>query len=434
MQIKGNVRMSAVHEILKDIEIPNMIAMTQEFPRPKIEEVRASVIQELRKPEICGRIASGMKIAIGVGSRGIANYQLIIKTIVDEIKEKGAVPYIVAAMGSHGGACEEGQREILSGYGITEENMGCPLKIGTDTKVIGETEEGLPVQIDAYAAEADGIVIVNRIKPHTAFTGPYESGLMKMLAIGLAKQPGADYCHSRGFGKMAQMVPKFGTAIIRFSNLLFGIGIVENSYDETCVLKAIPAEKIGEEEPELLKAAKANLSHILLPKADILVVHEIGKNISGDGMDPNVSGTFATPYASGGVDVQRVAVLNITEESHGNTIGWGMADMSTQKAFDRFDKDVTYPNTLTCRVTQVSKIPMIFDNDQLCIKAAIKTCADIDVKRPKIIYIKNTLHMSKIMISEALIDEAEKLENARLEGDCGPLEFDEMGNISRDYF
>lgn len=264
--------------------------------------------------------------------------------------------------------------------------------------------------------------------------GPYESGLMKMLAIGLAKQHGADYCHSRGFGQMAKMVPMLGKAIIEHANILFGLALVENSYDETCVIQAVAAEKIESVEPELLKMAKKNLSHILIPKADILIVHEIGKNISGDGMDPNVSGTFATPYAQGGIEVQRVAVLNITEESHGNTIGWGMADVSTQKAFDKFDRDKTYPNTLTCRVTQVSKIPMIFDNDEECIKAAIKTCADVDVENMKIVYIKNTLHMKKLMISEALLTEVESIDNVALAGEFAPLEFDENKNIKKDYF
>ncbi len=404
------VKMSVVSEILRNVVIPPMAPVSQKFSSEKIDDVKAAMEEELKKPEIKNRIRPQMKIAIGVGSRGISNYSLIIKTIVDVLKKYGAEPFVVASMGSHGGASIEGQTEILKGYGITEENIGCPLKIGTETKVIGEVQ-GLPVQIDAYAAEADGIIIVNRIKPHTAFMGPYESGLMKMMAIGLAKQHGADYCHSKGFGKMAEMVPMFGKAIVQHANILFGVALVENSYDETCIIRAILGEEIEKEEPELLKIAKRNFSHILLPKADVLIVHEIGKNISGDGMDPNVSGTFATPYAHGGIDVQRVAVLNITEESHGNTIGWGMADVSTQKAFDKFDRDKTYPNTLTCRVTQVSKIPMIFDNDEECIKAAIKTCADVDMEHMKIIYIKNTLHMKKIMISEALVKEAENTEN-----------------------
>ena len=427
--------MSTVSRLLQDVKLPRMIRMEQTFSRPIIEKVEEEVKKEIHKPEVWDRIQPGMKIAVGVGSRGIANYRQIIRTLVDEIKAAGAHPFLVAAMGSHGGASEEGQREILKGYGITQETMDCPLKIGTATKVIGKTEEGLPVQIDAYAAEADGIIVVNRFKAHTAFTGPYESGLMKMLAIGLAKQPGADYCHDRGFGHMAEMVPLFGKAIIRFSSLLFGVGIVENAYDETCILQAIPAEKIEEEEPKLLLKAKENMSRILIPSTDVLVVHEIGKNISGDGMDPNVSGTFATPYASGGIKAQRVAVLNIAQESHGNTIGWGMADVSTKKAFQQFEPEKTYPNSLTCRVTQVSKIPMIFANDRECIQAGIKTCSDIDRKQVKIVYIKNTLHMKEIWISEALIEEAAKLDQALLVGEPEELRFDEEGNLkAEEYF
>lgn len=426
--------MSAVSDILKQVTIPGMVRVKQSFPRPRIEDVEAAVLAEFGRPEIAGRIKAGSRIAVGVGSRGITNYQLIIKTIVDELKRMGARPFIVASMGSHGGATVAGQEEILSGYGITEEALGCPLCIGTETQVIGATEDGLPVQIDAYAAKADGIIIVNRIKAHTAFMGDYESGLMKMLAIGLAKQAGADYCHAKGFGHMAETVPKFGKAIIRNSKLLFGVAVVENAYDDTHIIRAVPAESIAQEEPGLLLEAKANMSRILIPEADVLIVHEIGKNISGDGMDPNVSGTFATPYAHGGIKAQRVAVLNITEESHGNTVGWGMADVSTRKAFDRFDMDKTYPNSLTCRVTQVSKVPMIFKNDEECIKAAIKTCADVDIDHMRVVYIKNTLHMKEIMVSEALVDVARSIPQAEVCGECEPLKFDGQGNISSSYF
>ena len=331
--------MSAVSDILKQVTIPKMVRVKQSFPRPRIEDVKAAVLAELKRPEIAERLKPGKRIAVGVGSRGITNYQLIVRTIVDELKRIGAKPFIVASMGSHGGATVEGQTEILAGYGITEEAMGCPLCIGTGTQVIGTTQDGLPVQIDAFAAQADGIIVVNRIKAHTAFMGDYESGLMKMLAIGLAKQAGADYCHAKGFGHMAETVPKFGRAIIQYSKLLFGLAIVENAYDDTYIVRAVPAESIAQEEPKLLLEAKANMSRILIPEADVLIVHEIGKNISGDGMDPNVSGTFATPYAHGGIKTQRVAVLNITQESHGNTVGWGMADVSTRKAFDSFDMD-----------------------------------------------------------------------------------------------
>ena len=255
--------MSAVSDILKQVTIPKMVRVKQSFPRPRIEDVKAAVLAELKRPEIAERLKPGKRIAVGVGSRGITNYQLIVRTIVDELKRIGAKPFIVASMGSHGGATVEGQTEILAGYGITEEAMGCPLCIGTGTQVIGTTQDGLPVQIDAFAAQADGIIVVNRIKAHTAFMGDYESGLMKMLAIGLAKQTGADYCHAKGFGHMAETVPKFGRAIIQYSKLLFGLAIVENAYDDTYIVRAVPAESIAQEEPKLLLEAKANMSRIL---------------------------------------------------------------------------------------------------------------------------------------------------------------------------
>lgn len=426
--------MSAINTILDGVSLPKMAPVRQLFSTDHIADVPGNLLEELGRDEIRTRIKPGMRIAITAGSRGVDNYLSLMRTLVEFIKSQGAEPYAVAAMGSHGGATVEGQKQILDGYGITEENLGCPVKIGNATKRIGVTKDGLPVQIDAYAAEADGIILMNRIKTHTAFHGKYESGLMKMMAIGLAKQPGADYCHERGFGVMAEMIESFGRAILQDSPVLFGIALVENSYDKTCVIRAIPAERIPEEEPPLLALSKEKLAHILIPSADLLIVHEIGKNISGDGMDPNVSGTFATPFASGGIDAQRVAVLRIAKESHGNAVGWGMADTSTQAAFQEFRPENTYPNSLTCRVTQVSKVPLLFENDLYCIKAAIKTAADLDLNNLRIVYIKNTLRMDKILVSEALLPQVEASEQMLLAGPAKELEFDADGNIGKDYF
>lgn len=422
--------MGIVSDLVRDVKIPKMIKVAQRFAAEAIDDVPARVLQELSHQRFKGRIKPGMRIAICAGSRGIHNYAPVIRHTVDFLKAQGVQPFIIPAMGSHGGANAAGQLEILEGYGITEAQMGCPIHSSMETLQIGTTLDGrFPVFIDKHAAQADGIILVNRIKPHTAFRGPYESGLMKMLAIGLSKQKGAEFCHSLGFKHMAEMIPLFGKAIIHHANIVLGIAIVENAYDQTSHLVALTDQEIIDKEPALLDLAKSSMPRILIDQADLLIVDEIGKNISGDGMDPNISGTFAEPYASGGIQVQRVAVLDITQQSHGNTIGWGMADCSTKRAFDKFDPEMTYPNSLTCRVTQVSKMPMIFRNDRECIQGAIKTMSDVDYDNIRVIRIKNTLSLAEIEVSANLKEIVEGHEQMEILSEPFAMPFDAAGNL-----
>lgn len=424
--------MSVVNEIIKDIPIPRMLKVQQEFSRNRIESVSDEVQRQLNQEKIKKLISPGMKIAITAGSRGIYKQAEILREIVAFLRSLGAEPYIVAAMGSHGGATVEGQQEILSGYGITESYCKCPVKVGERCTKIGNTEDGRPVYIDCYAAEADGIVVVNRIKPHTAFRGSYESGLMKMMAIGLGKQKGAETCHAAGFEHMAEMIPKFGNSVLKYANVIFGLAILENAYDETCELHALTKEEIPTEEPVLLKKARSYMPRILVGPADVLIVAQIGKNFSGDGMDPNISGTFATKCASGGMTSQRVAVLDISDESHGNGVGFGMADVSTKRAYAKYDFDMSYPNALTCLVSQVVKVPMILDNDRHCIQAAIKLCANIDYNKARLVYIRNTLQLSEIFISENMRAQAEAVAGVTVGKKAFEMKFDEQGNL--DFF
>lgn len=421
--------MSAVNDIIKDIPLPDMVKIRQEFDSTQIDDVEEEVKKILNTERICGRIQKGMSVAVAVGSRGISNHALIVKTTVDFLKDQGAMPFLVSAMGSHGGNSIEGQREILTGYGITEEYCGCPVKVGSESVRIGDTEDGRPVYIDKYASEADGIVLINRIKPHTAFRGPYESGLMKMMAIGLGKQKGAEACHRAGFENMADNVPRFGKGVLEHANVLFGIAILENAYDQTRELVALLGEEIGEKEPKLLKRARDYMPRIFIDHVDLLIVGQIGKNFSGDGMDPNISGTFATKCARGGLDTQRVAVLDISGESHGNGVGFGMADVSTRKAFEKYDFEMSYPNALTCLVSEVVKVPMILDNDKLCIQAGIKLCADIDYQKAKVILIPNTLKLETIYISDNLSETAQGTKGVTILGKAEPMTFDAEGNL-----
>lgn len=421
--------MSVVNDIIKDIPLPNMVKVRQEFDRTRLENVATEVRKNLERREILENLRPGMTVAVAVGSRGISNHALIVRETVRFLRDHGARPFLVSSMGSHGGATAEGQRAILEGYGIREEYCGCPVKAGTDCALIGYTGDGSPVYIDRYAAEADGIVLVNRIKPHTAFRGPYESGLMKMMAIGLGKQKGAETCHAAGFENMAENIPRFAAAVLKNCNILAGIAILENAYDETREVIALAADEIPAQEPELLERAKRYMPRILVDHVDLLVVGQIGKNFSGDGMDPNIAGTFATKCASGGLNTKRVAVLDISDESHGNGVGFGMADVSTRRAYEKFDFEMSYPNALTCLVSQVVKVPMIFDSDLLCLKAGIKLCAGIEHKNARVVYIHNTLKLGEIYISANLVPQAEAVEGVTVAGEERPMEFDGNGNL-----
>ena len=354
---------------------------------------------------------------------------LITKCIADFVKLKGASPFIVPAMGSHGGATAEGQREILAGYGIVEEYVGCPIVSSMEVKKIGQTEDGRDVFIDKNAAEADGIIISCRIKPHTAFRGPYESGIMKMMAIGLGKQHGAEVCHAEGFKNMAKNVPLFGQAILKYAPVLFAVATIENAFDETCKLIAINADEVAEKEPPLLKEAFTYMPRILVDECDVLVVDQIGKNFSGDGMDPNITGTFCTPYATGGIKSQKVCVLDLSPETHGNGIGLGYSSATTKRVFEQLDLPSMYPNAITCTVLGGVRIPIVMESDKEAIQVCVRTCVEIDKTNPKIVRIPNSLQIEHIMLSEAYYDQAKQMSNITIESEPEYLKFNENGDL-----
>jgi hypothetical protein len=274
-----------------------------------------------------------------------------------------------------------------------------------ETVHIGYTEDNQPVYIDRNAAQSDGIILINRIKPHTSFRGTYESGLMKMMAIGLGKQKGAETCHAEGFPQMHRMVPLFGKAILRHAPVLFGLGILENAFDRTAQLHVLPACEIEEKEPALLKEAFRLMPSIGFSSCDVLIVDEIGKNISGCGMDPNISGVFAIPGMTGGIQAQRRCILSLTEETHGNGYGMGAADAVTDRLFRQLDLQQIYPNSITSTSLGFSKIPLIMPSDRDAIALCIRTCTGIDKASPRIVRIRNTLELGEFEISEALIPE-----------------------------
>lgn len=423
-------RHGVIAGIVGKTPLPRMARIEQKFVDNGLKDIPGTIAAEFRKKEIASTIRPGMKVAITAGSRGVANIAVIIKETVDQVKKLGGAPFIIPAMGSHGGATAEGQLAVLESYSITEKTMGCPIKSSMETVVVGRTKEGKPVSIDKHASEADGILVVGRIKPHTAFRGKYESGLLKMMVIGLGKQVGAESCHAEGFGKMAYFVETFADVILAKTKILFGVAVIENSFDQTCKIEAIPTAQIKAKEPALLDEAKELMPKILLPKFDILVIDQIGKNFSGDGADPNVSGTYCTPFASGGPEFQRYVILDLSDETHGNGIGLGMAEFTTKRAFDKFDFDATYPNGLTSTVVSVVKVPMVLNSDKLALQAAIHCCTGIDKAKPKIVRIKNTSHIEEILISEALLEEAKKNPRIRVLEEAKELAFDKGGNLT----
>jgi hypothetical protein len=421
---------NTIDHLLEDISIPRVVKVRQKFERPLLKDVEASFLDRLRSSRVLDSVRMGMSIAVAVGSRGIANQPLIVRLLVRELKAKGANPFIFPAMGSHGGATAEGQKNLLARMGITEQAMGVPIRSTMDVVDMGRTENGLTVWCDAYAAAADGIVLVNRIKPHVSFRGKVESGLMKMMAIGLGKQKGAETCHQLGMERMVDNILSVGRKVLSTGKILFGIGLVENAYCETCRLEAIPAHDIEEQEVAFQGEAKRLEPRILFDRLDVLIIDEIGKNISGNGFDYNVVGRYHLPHMkSDGPFITRIAVLDITDASHGNGNGLGIADFTTDRAFQKFSFDETYPNSLTSTVPVSVKIPMVLKNDRQAIRAAIKTCNIADFRNVRLGRIKNTLDVHLMEVSENLLPEAHG--DARMEVLSKPYElvFNSRGNL-----
>ena len=388
-----------------EFQLPNMIKIRQKFSLPKINNVYDEILKDFNDKKTNSRIKPGMTVAIGCGSRGIANISEATKAVVDFLLKCGAKPFIFPAMGSHGGATADGQVKVLADYGITEDSMGCPIKSSMEVVELSKLDTGMPIYIDKHASEADGIVVISRIKPHTNFRAPIESGIVKMLTIGMGKIAGATELHSYGMDTFIDLLPKACEEIISKKNILFGVGLVENAADETAIAEIVHAENIFSREIELQKIAKNYMPRLLFDEIDVLVIDQIGKNISGAGMDPNITGRN-----SGGVkwdvkpDVKKIVVLGLTPETHGNATGIGMADVITYEVYKDLDISKTYANVITSTYLDGAAIPVIMNTSEEAIKLAAKTVNRVKVKDLKIVRIKNTLELIHIEISENMID------------------------------
>lgn len=430
MEVKSQ---GVVSQLLKDTKIPRMFHARQEFSRTVIkpEEIQPVIHKELGKECFSSLIKPGMSVAITAGSRGIRNVDIITKAIVDFVKSRGADPFIVPAMGSHGGATAEGQLEVLESYHITPESMGCPIRSSMEVVELGYSERGRRVVLDRNAYEADGIIVSCRLKPHNAFRGAYESGPCKMMTVGLGKQIGASVVHSDGMDVIAENIPTMAKVVLEKTNILFAIPCLENAYDETYKIEGILAKDILSREPELLKEAFDNMPKLIVGETDVLVVDEIGKNFSGTGVDPNITGTFSTPYASGGINVQRTCFLNLSEESHGNALGCGLASAITKKIFDEMDIEKMYPNCITSTVLASARIPCVVSSDREAMQICIRTCNKIDKEHVRMVRIANSLHIDEIQLSESYYEDviAGRYKGVTALEEPQSLEFDHAGNV-----
>ena len=412
-----------------DIILPSFLKIKQNLSSKRLEDIPEEVSKRL-EPYLHG--LEGKRIAVGVGSRGVSNIARITRSIIDNLIQAGAFPFIIPVMGSHGGSTPEGQAEVLASYGITEETMGVAVDSSMEVETIGEYEPGFPVYVAKSALEADGIVIIPRVKPHTCFRGKVESGICKMLVIGLGKQIGADSVHMRGFERFHELIPEIGCMIAKATKVIFAVATIENGYEETCRIEVIPNEDIInlEREVELLKESKSLMAKILIPKFDVLVIEKIGKNISGDGQDPNVTGLYFTDKIKDGPVFQKCAIFDLTEETHGNGNGVGVADVITRKLFDKLDFVKMYTNAFTSTVAEPVKIPMVALTPEDALKIAVKMCNNVNPGEHKILWIKNTLELSEIIISEPLLKDIENISNIQIETKCLEMKFDHGNPIS----
>ncbi|CAH0133157.1 lactate racemase domain-containing protein [Peribacillus sp. Bi134] len=406
--------MDIISELLREIQLPKMVKVRQKFLAPHIADVAGEVKKAIKEAGVLSRINEDDRVAIAVGSRGVADLPTLVRETVAAVKEAGGNPFIVPAMGSHGGATAEGQIDVLLQLGISEESVGASILSSMEVIKLDELPNGLPVYIDKLAYESDKIIVINRIKPHTAFRGPVESGLMKMITIGLGKQKGAEAAHAYSFKYMAEHVPEMAKISLAKAPIIFGLATIENAYDKPAKIVAVPAEELEEVEPGLLLEAKSLMPKIHFDSIDVLIVNELGKDISGDGMDPNITGNFATPYATGGPEVKRTVVLGLTEKTHGNANGIGMADMTTKAVMNEIEWEKGYANALTSTVTDVVKLPMCLDTQELAVKAAIKTCNAFNLNKVRVVRINNTLEIGEIWISESMMEEALKNKNLEI--------------------
>ena len=421
--------MSQINEILDNIKLPQIMKVSQTFDNTKLDDVEGDLNQKLIDKNIKDKIKPGMKIAITGGSRGISSYKELMKTIVSFVKKCGATPFIVPSMGSHGGGTSEGQENMLKKLGITKESVGCEIISSMDVVEVGRTSKDLPVYIDKNAANADGIILLNRVKLHTSFRGKYESGLIKMMAIGLAKRKGADMTHFLRYENMAENLVEVGKIALNNLNIICGVASIENGYNEIADVFVLHKDEILQEEPKILEKSKRLMPRIYLDDIDVLIVNEIGKNISGTGVDTNIVGRFHTNAASGGPNTVKLGFLDISEKSGGNGNGMGLADFVSKKFFRKIDFESTYINAITSTEPNSVKLPLVLDNDKYVFQGCVKLCGVKNIQDIKLVIINNTKELDEIYMSKSAFENTVDKSKVKKESELFDIPFDDEGNL-----
>ena len=387
--------------------LPKMYRVRQSFNKEHLEDIEGTVAREFAKAEIRSQVKPGMRVALAVGSRGIRNLSRIVKCVVDQLLALEADPFIVAAMGSHGGGTLEGQLEILHTYGITQEAMGIPVVANNDVELLGSTSRGIQVYFDKLCLEqADLVIPINRVKLHTDFVDTIQSGMCKMLVIGLGHHKGCTAIHKADFSYFGDTLREATRLILSRAKVGFGVAIMENAYDQTLLVEAVPAEKMLEREAELVMLSRKNMPILMIPDIDVLVVEQIGKDISGNGYDPNILGKsfllkeFVLPVPK----IGRMVVLDVSPASHGSAVGIGIFDVTTRKLFDQLNMEAMYANDIALGCLDDCKIPLVAADEEEAIRVAVKVLRDNDPEKLKIVRIRDTLHMEEIQVSEDLLD------------------------------
>ncbi len=412
---------------------PRFYRLRQKFESPQLDDRVAEVRKQLVKLHLEDKIGQGETVAITAGSRGVAHIAEIIKTVVVHLQSIGAVPFIVPAMGSHGGGTAEGQTKILADYGITPETMGCELRASMETIIVDKTSQGIPVHFDKHASQADHVLVVGRVKPHTGFVGDVESGLHKMMLIGLGKHEGAKIYH-RAIANYSfmEIITAVAASVIKKCKVVAGLAIVENAYDETALIEAVPPELFLERESALLKLAIQWLPRLPFPECDLLIVDQIGKNISGTGMDTNVVGRKYNDHAATEKDYarcKRIFVRGLTKETHGNGTGIGLSEFTNQRTIDGIDRNMTAINCITGNHPTGAMLPIAYETDREVVTAALQTIGLTEPPDARIMQIADTLHLAECLVSEAFAKEWAGRKDLEILSGPTPMAFDENGNL-----
>ncbi|MBV8611613.1 MAG: DUF2088 domain-containing protein [Singulisphaera sp.] len=416
------------------MDLPPIARVRQSFDQPEVADVPRAVEEAIRSSRIAERVPAGGSIAVTVGSRGLAGIDRIVRATVETLRALGRAPFVVAAMGSHGGGTADGQRALLAELGVTEEAIGCPIRSEMDTVVLGTNAFGLPIHFDRNAFDADGIVLLNRIKPHTSFTGRYESGLLKMLAIGLGKRQGAAQVHKLGLPGLKRMLPEVGALLLRKTPVALGLAILENAREHTARIVAVEPEELLDVEPLLLDEARELMARLPFDQIDVLVVGELGKNYSGTGLDPNVIGrqrVETMPDLPRPV-VTRLAVLDLSAETRGNALGIGLADLTTERLVRALDPVPMRVNSLTSNFLTRARVPLALPTDRDVVAASLDTCWRIARDEARMVLIPNTLELTTLWVTRPLAGEVEAHPGLRFETDFAPIPFAAAGTLDQE--